>query len=212
MTPARTRTFTPANVTAVLNSLANQFLIPLLRSTAGGRLGRRLALVEYVGRRTGRHCQLVTMYAGEGQVVRITVGMAEHKTWWRNFEDPRPLQLRLAGVDHDAIARVVREGDKVVVLADLMPPADLPASTGPADHKLPASSPRSAEGARSTCWRPQAHPPRNRRRPSDGEKTRTSGADDPLMRRSAVTTGKRRTNTSPLRASFARDADMNWRY
>lgn len=137
MTPARTRTFTPANVAAAANGLANRVLIPLLHSTAGGRLGRRLAVLEYVGRRTGDHHQLVTMYASEGQAVRITVGMAEHKTWWRNFEDPRPLHLRLAGVDHDAVAHVVREGDQVMVLAELTPRADLPAHTVPADHERP---------------------------------------------------------------------------
>ncbi len=54
--------FSAANATAVTNGLANRFLIPLLHSTTGRRLGYRLAVVEYVGRRTGRHHQLVTMY------------------------------------------------------------------------------------------------------------------------------------------------------
>ena len=132
MTPARTRTFTPANVAAAANGLANRVLIPLLHSTAGGRLGRRLAVLEYLGRRTGDHHQLITMYAIEGSTVRIRVGLADHKTWWRNFETPRPLQLRLAGVDHDAVAHVVRDGRHVSVVAELTPPAD------PATHLHPA--------------------------------------------------------------------------
>lgn len=52
MTPARARTFTLANVAAVMSGLGNRFLIPLPHSTAGGPLGRWVAVVEYVGRRT----------------------------------------------------------------------------------------------------------------------------------------------------------------
>ncbi|OFE17185.1 hypothetical protein BA895_17125 [Humibacillus sp. DSM 29435] len=132
MTPVHTPTFSAANAAAVTNGLANRILIPLLCSTAGTRLGRRLAVLEYVGRRTGDHHQLVTMYASEGPTVQITVGMAQHKTWWRNFENPRPLQLRLAGVDHDAVAHVVHEGEHVMVVAELAPPADPPIRTHPA--------------------------------------------------------------------------------
>ncbi len=111
---------------AAFNSLANRFLIPLLNSRAGARLGRRLAVVEYLGRRTGQHHQLVAIYVTEGQSVSITVGMAEHKTWWRNFATPRALRLRLAGVSHDALAHVVRDGEHVRVVAELVPP--LPAA------------------------------------------------------------------------------------
>ena len=132
MTPARSRTFSAASTAAVVNRLANRFLIPVLRSTAGTRLGHRLAVLEYLGRRTGDHHQLITMYAIEGSTVRIRVGLADHKTWWRNFETPRPLQLRLAGVDHDAVAHVVRDGRHVSVVAELTPPAD------PATHLHPA--------------------------------------------------------------------------
>ena len=45
--------------------------------------------------------------------------MAERKTWWRNFEEPQPLRLRLAGEDFDTTARVVREGNMVSVVAGL---------------------------------------------------------------------------------------------
>jgi hypothetical protein len=88
MRASRTRTFTTANAAATTNNLANRFLIPLLNSRAGGLLGHRLAVVEYAGRRTGQDHELVAMYVAEGHTVRFTVGMAEHKTWWRNFETP----------------------------------------------------------------------------------------------------------------------------
>ncbi len=82
-------------------------------------MGRRLALVEYQGRRTGKHRQLVTQYTRNGRTVSIEVGMAERKTWWRNFQATQPLRLRLAGHDYDAMAHVVREGSAVHVIADL---------------------------------------------------------------------------------------------
>jgi hypothetical protein len=88
----------------------------------GRRLGRRLAVVEYAGRRTGRRHQLVTQYVTEGSTVRITVGMADRKTWWRNFEVPHAVRLRLAGVERDTLARVVHEGNRVSVLADVEQP------------------------------------------------------------------------------------------
>ena len=104
---------------ALANASANKVLIPTLESRAGRRLGRRLAVVDYDGRRTGQHHQLVTMYALEGKTVRITVGKSQWKTWWRNFSEPHPLRLRLAGHDHDTTARVVREEDRVFVVAEI---------------------------------------------------------------------------------------------
>ena len=140
MTPVRTRTLTAANAAALTNGLANRFLIPLLNSRAGARIGRRLAVLEYRGRRTGRHHRLVAIYGTEGQTVRITVGMAEHKTWWRNFETPHPLTLRLAGIDHHVFAHVVHDGVGTQVIADLEytehPEVSLPDQAA-ADHAAP---------------------------------------------------------------------------
>ena len=104
---------------ALTNVVANRALIPILRSRAGRRLGRRLAVVDYDGRRSGVHHQLVTQYATEDGAVRITVAMAERKTWWRNFNDAHPVRLRLAGKNYDATARVVREGSRISVVATL---------------------------------------------------------------------------------------------
>jgi hypothetical protein len=106
-----------------LTGLANRALIPILRSRAGRRLGRRFAVVEYLGRRSGQHRGLVTQYAVEGRNIRIGVGFAARKTWWRNFNSPHPLRLRLAGDDYAVMAHVEREGDQVSVVAKLDVPA-----------------------------------------------------------------------------------------
>jgi hypothetical protein len=104
---------------ALANASANKVLIPILESRAGRRLGRHLAVVDYDGRRSGDHHQLVTMYSVERATARITVGRPEWKSWWRNFSEPHPLRLRLAGHDHDTTARVVREDNRVFVVAQL---------------------------------------------------------------------------------------------
>jgi hypothetical protein len=119
MTTVSTRTLALARLVGLLNRLANRVLIPLLESSLGDTLGRRLAVLDYVGRRSGRPHRLVVGYLAEGRSVRITVGMAEHKTWWRNFETPHPLTLRLAGIDHHVFAHVVHDGDRTQVIADL---------------------------------------------------------------------------------------------
>jgi F420H(2)-dependent quinone reductase len=105
------------------NDVANRVLVPLLRSPLGARLGRHLAVIEYAGRRTARPHRLVTQYARDGRTVRVTVGAAEHKTWWRNFRTPGRVHLRLAGEEHDATAHVVHDGQDCVVVALLDDPA-----------------------------------------------------------------------------------------
>ena len=99
------------------NVVANPILISVLRSRMGTRLGHRLAVVEYVGRRTGRRYRLVTEYSLEGATLHIRVGGADRKTWWRNFREPSPLHVRLAGVDHETTAHVVSYRGEVVVEA-----------------------------------------------------------------------------------------------
>lgn len=97
----------------------NRLLIRLLEGRAGRWAGGRLAVVSYTGRRSGKPYRLVTAYARDGEVVRIDVGLAGRKTWWRNFRDGGPVRLVLRGRRYDATARVVEDGDRVRVVAEL---------------------------------------------------------------------------------------------
>ena len=101
------------------NVVANPILIPLLKSWLGRPLGKRLAVVEYVGRRSGDRHRLVAQYVRTDREVRVSVGAADHKTWWRNFLTPHPVRLHLAGECHDATAHAVREDDRVTMVAVL---------------------------------------------------------------------------------------------
>lgn len=87
------------------NHVANPVLGRLLRTAAGRRLGRRLALVRYTGRRTGATRQLVTQYRRDGYRVLIVPQMAGQKHWWRNFLEPRPVELWLAGARVEGVGR-----------------------------------------------------------------------------------------------------------
>lgn len=109
----------------VTNGAVNRLLVSLLDGPAARGLGHHLAVVEYRGRRTGVRRRLVVLYSADGDLVSITVGRAEHKTWWRNFENTRAIRLRRAGVDHEGIAHVVRSAGRVTVLVRLTPTSDL---------------------------------------------------------------------------------------
>jgi hypothetical protein len=109
----------PARKFSLVNDVANRLAIPFLRSSAGTRLGRRLAVVDYVGRRSGKPHQLVAHYVRDGAIVRIQVGMADRKTWWRNFQEPWPVHLRLEGVEHHASGHVLRSEAGLTIEANL---------------------------------------------------------------------------------------------
>jgi hypothetical protein len=87
--------------------VANPVLRPLLHGRTGHRLGRRLALIRYPGRRTGRRYELPVQYARDGGRIWILPGSPEHKTWWRNLRRGAEVDLVLAGHDIHGHAMVI---------------------------------------------------------------------------------------------------------
>jgi F420H(2)-dependent quinone reductase len=81
----------------VKNHVANPVMRPMLRSPAGRLVGKRLALIRYRGRRTGRVYELPVQYARVDDRVWILPGSPEYKTWWRNMRDRTQVDLLLAG-------------------------------------------------------------------------------------------------------------------
>ena len=79
------------------NRVANPVLRRLLRTRAGRRPGRRLAVLRYSGIRTGRPHEVVVLYARTGPTVWVLVGQSEHKSWWRSLAAPADVVLWLAG-------------------------------------------------------------------------------------------------------------------
>lgn len=91
----------------VTNHLANPIVRRLLRGLAGHRLGKRLALISYPGRCTGRLYELPVQYARSGNCIWILPGSPERKTWWRNMRDGADVRLVLAGREFRGHALVI---------------------------------------------------------------------------------------------------------
>ncbi len=67
----------------------------------GGLVNRNIAMLSYVGRRSGRSFSIPVAYRRAGDEFIIAANMPEAKTWWRNFlGDGGPLTLRLDGTEH----------------------------------------------------------------------------------------------------------------
>jgi F420H(2)-dependent quinone reductase len=93
---------------AVWNRTANPVVRLVLRSPLHVLLSRRTALITVTGRSSGRQFTFPVGYEQRGENVRITVGWAEHKRWWRNLTDAgAPVRMRLRGVERSghAVAR-----------------------------------------------------------------------------------------------------------
>ena len=101
------------------NRLVNPVLAWVLTLRAGRVLGRRLAVVEYVGRRSGEQRRLVTIYRRRGGAVEIPVAFPDRKAWWRNFAEPQPIHLHVAGQHLAGTARAVRDAAGVRVVVDV---------------------------------------------------------------------------------------------
>ena len=83
----------------------------LLRGPAGHRLCRRLALIRYPGRRTGRIYELPVQYVRNGNRIWILPGSPEHKTWWRNLRGGAEVHLVLARRNLRGHAMVIGAGN-----------------------------------------------------------------------------------------------------
>ncbi|MFC0070729.1 hypothetical protein ACFFQW_43535 [Umezawaea endophytica] len=76
----------------------------------GKAVSRRLTVVTYTGRRSGRTFSTPVAYRRTGDTVTITVALPDSKTWWRNFlGEGGPLSLELDGVDRGGHAVAHRD-------------------------------------------------------------------------------------------------------
>jgi len=85
----------------------NPVMIWLLRSPLHPLLDGGLMLITVTGRRTGRRYTIPVGYQRQGDSVRVLVSKARRKQWWRNYLEPRPIELRLRGEARVGEARVI---------------------------------------------------------------------------------------------------------
>jgi hypothetical protein len=92
-------------------SRVNACVLSLRASPRWGRLvSRRLTVITYRGRRSGRTFSTPVGYRRVADTVTIGVQLPDAKTWWRNFlGDGGPLSLELDGVDRTGHAIAQRD-------------------------------------------------------------------------------------------------------
>lgn len=90
----------------------NPILVAILRSRLHFLLSPGLMLVTVTGRRTGRRYTIPVGYQRDGERIAVMVSKARRKQWWRNYREPRAVELRLRGRARSGRAQVVAPGSE----------------------------------------------------------------------------------------------------
>jgi deazaflavin-dependent oxidoreductase (nitroreductase family) len=85
----------------------NPVIVGILRSPLHFLLSGAIMLVTVTGRRTGRRYTIPVGYRHAGERIDVLVSRARRKNWWRNFETPSPVEIRVRGRALQGHARVV---------------------------------------------------------------------------------------------------------
>jgi len=105
---------------AVLNRAVNPLVRLVLRSPLHRLASRRLALITYTGRRSGRRYTIPVGYEMAGLQVRINVGAPDRKVWWRSLTAAgAPVELLVRGRRRTGHAVAARAGDQALVRVTL---------------------------------------------------------------------------------------------
>lgn len=84
-----------------------------------GMVGQGVALLTFTGRRSGKTYTLPVSYHREGDIVTVVTKRA--RNWWRNFETPLEVGLRLAGRDYTGTAEAkTGEDDALEFMVDYL--------------------------------------------------------------------------------------------
>jgi deazaflavin-dependent oxidoreductase (nitroreductase family) len=67
--------------------------------------------LRYTGRRSGQEYAMPVQYARDGDRLVLWPQQPDQSTWWRNFREPRPVTVRLAGAVRIGTAKVLPPDD-----------------------------------------------------------------------------------------------------
>lgn len=87
------------------NGDVSRLVIWLLRSPVHRLLSRSVILLTIVGRKSGRSMTFPVQYAASGNEIIVFPGHFERKQWWRNLQEPAPVEMLLGGTNHTGIGR-----------------------------------------------------------------------------------------------------------
>lgn len=97
------------SVDTILSRL-NPLFAALLRSPLHGLLSPGLVLLTVTGRKTRRRYSIPVGYQRDGDDLVVMVSEARRKQWWRNYQEPGPVAVRLRGADRSGRAELVAPG------------------------------------------------------------------------------------------------------
>jgi len=75
----------------------NPAIVWVLRSPLHPLLSVGLMLITVTGRRTGRRYTIPVGYQRRGDEITVLISKARRKLWWRNYLEPRPVELHVRG-------------------------------------------------------------------------------------------------------------------
>ena len=78
-------------------SRAKPLVAAILRSPLHPLLSFGLMLISFEGRKTGRRYTFPVGYQQRGATITVLASRARRKSWWRNFREPRPVELLVRG-------------------------------------------------------------------------------------------------------------------
>ena len=95
-------------------SIGNRLTMAVLRSPLHRIMSHSLLVLSYEGRRSGRRYDLPLQYLEVDDALIVLAGNATEKTWWRNFDTPATVTVRIRGRAFEAKAHVVDESGETV--------------------------------------------------------------------------------------------------
>lgn len=106
-------------------NLGNRITMAVLRSPLHWLMSRSLLILTYEGRRSGKDYALPLQYVEMKGAFYVWAGRPDTKTWWRNFEQPAAVDLRVRGRDITAKGALIydpnRRGDVLSTYLDRYP-------------------------------------------------------------------------------------------
>ena len=101
---------------AILNRAINPLVRLLIRSPLHWLASRRVALITYTGRRSGRRYTIPVGYQMVDLQVTITVSSPDHKVWWRSLTGTgAPVEMVVRGRRRTGHAVATRAGEQALV-------------------------------------------------------------------------------------------------
>mgnify|MGYP001240244645 CR=1 FL=1 len=100
--------------------LWNRLVIKVLESPGHRLLSKTTDVVRFTGRRSGRTITTPTQYVSTDDGLAIFVGNPSEKTWWRNFTEPRDVDVLVQRHWQAMSGRVVTCDEDPVLAARLL--------------------------------------------------------------------------------------------